>query len=86
MGFDDDATAMARARLTPTERKILEYVIEHEGKPCSKAQIAEALGRNQKTIDRLVANLRHEGLLVVEHAWGENGGQLANTYRLARHR
>lgn len=56
----------------------------HEGKPCSKAMIAEALGRNQKTIDRLVANLRNQGLLVVEHAWADNGSQLANTYRLPR--
>ena len=73
-------------RLTPTERKILAFVIEHEGKPCSKAMIAEALGRNQKTIDRLITNLRNQGLLVVEHSWGENGGQLANTYRLARNK
>ena len=46
--------------------------------------IAEALGRNQKTIDRLVANLRNQGLLVVEHVWADNGSRLANTYRLPR--
>lgn len=73
-------------KLTPTERRILAFVIEHEGKHCSKAMIAEALGRNKKTIDRLVANLKNEGLLVVEHTWSESGGQLANSYRLPRKR
>lgn len=73
-------------RLTPTERKIIAFVAEHEGEPCSKSQIAEVLGRNQKTIDRLVAHLREEGLLVSTPVWDKNGAQLANTYRLARNR
>ena len=38
---------------TPTARKIISFVERHDGKPCSKAQIAVALGRNEKTIDRL---------------------------------
>ena len=42
------------------------------------------LGRNVKTIDRLASALRADGLLVVEPRWAENGGQLANCYRLAR--
>lgn len=71
-------------RLTPTERRIIEYVAEHEGQSCPKAQIATALGRNRKTVDRLVSRLRAEGLLVSEPAWSENGAQLANSYRLAR--
>ena len=71
-------------RLTPTERRIIAYVAEREGRPCSKAEIATALGRNRKTVDRLVSRLRTEGMLVSEPSWGENGGQLANTYRLAR--
>ncbi len=70
--------------LTPTERRILAFVIEHEGERCSKALIAERLGRNQKTVDRLIARLRKEGYLEVEPVWGENGGQLANSYRLRR--
>lgn len=80
-----DTTMEARAgHLTPTERRILAFVIEHEGEPCSKAMIAEALGCNQKTIDRLVAHLRKEGYLVVEHTWAADGGQGANAYRLGR--
>lgn len=71
-------------RLTPTERGILSYVVEHEGEPCSKAELAQVLGRNQKTIDRLVAHLRKEGYLVVERIWAADGGQGANVYRLGR--
>lgn len=71
-------------RLTKTEIAILAYVGEHEGEGCSKSAIAESLGRNVKTIDRLVSALRTDGLLVVEPRWAENGGQLANCYRLAR--
>lgn len=51
---------------TPTARKIISFVERHDGKPCSKAQIAVALGRNEKTIDRLIARMRHEGILEAE--------------------
>ena len=74
----------APRRLTKTEVAILAYVGEHEGELCSKAQIDEALGRNVKTVDRLVSALRSDGLLVVEPRWAETGGQLANAYRLGR--
>ena len=60
------------------------YLAEREGKPCTKAEIAEALGRNRKTIDRLISQLRAEGLLVSQAMWSEDGGQLANIYRLGR--
>lgn len=78
--------AMATRRLTPTERHILRYIAEREGRRCSKAQIAEALGRNQKTIDRLVSHLRAEGLVEATPVWDERGAQLANAYRLVRAR
>lgn len=79
-----EAPVASPRRLTPTERRIIAYVAEHEGQCCAKAQIAQALGRNRKTVDSLVSRLRSEGLLVSEPRWGDNGGQLANTYRLAR--
>lgn len=79
-------TDTPRRKLTPTERSIISYVSEHEGIPCSKAQIARALGRNKKTIDMLVSRLREEGLIVSVPAWGESGRQLANAYRLGRER
>lgn len=74
----------APLRLTPTERRILSYVVEHEGDPCSKAKLAVVLGRNQKTIGRLVAHLRKKGYLVVERTWAADVGQGANVYRLGR--
>lgn len=73
----------ATGRLTPTERRLIEYLHKHHGQiSCSKARLAAELGRNVKTVDRNVAALRHRGLLEVEPVWAENGGQLANTYRL----
>ena len=69
--------------LTNTERGILHYVSQHDGESCTKKEIALALGRNRKTIDRLVSRLRAEGLLVCEYMWDERGGQRANVYRLA---
>ncbi len=80
---NDERGSGAPRRLTKTERAILAYVGERQGSPCSKAQIATALGRNQKTIDRLVSALRADGLLLVSPQWAENGGQLANCYRLS---
>ena len=71
--------------LTKTESAILSYLEERGDEPCSKAQIAKALGRNVKTIDRLVSGMRVDGLLTVEHRWADNGGQLANVYRLTCH-
>ena len=73
-------------RLTPTERAILAFVSEREGVPCTKSQIAEALGRNRKTIDLLITRLRADGLIVSEPTWSATGAQLANTYRLGRER
>ncbi len=70
--------------LTPTERLILDYLAKCEGQPRTKAQIAADLGRNRKTIDRLMAHLRAEGLIVSQPTWNEDGGQLANTYHLGR--
>lgn len=74
----------APRRLTKTEVAILTYVGAHEGEPCSKAKIAKSLGRNVKTINILISELRADGLLIVEPRWAESGGQLANAYRLAR--
>ena len=79
-------TPAASRRLTPTERAILAYLAEREGQPCTKAKIAEELGRSKKTISRLVSQLRADGLIVSQPTWAENGGQLANTYRLGRER
>ena len=82
-GSGEKAIFFSPRRLTPTERRILLYVARHNGKACSKGEIAQELGRNKKTVDRLVARLRADGLLESEAVWDENGGQRANMYRLA---
>lgn len=71
-------------RLTPTEMQIVNFIQRHEGHPCSKAQIAAALGRNEKTVDRLLSHLRRNNLVVAETVHAENGAQLANLYRLTK--
>lgn len=79
----DKVIVYAPRRLTKTERGILRYVAEHEGEPCTKGELAAVLGRNKKTIDRLVSKLKADGMLAVDYVWDDNGGQRANVYRLA---
>lgn len=71
-------------RLTPTEMQILSFVQRHEGRAFSKSQLAAALGRNEKTISRLVSRLRQYKILETEPSYAANGAQLANVYRIAR--
>ena len=75
-------TAAGPVRLTPTEAKIIEFIERHEGKPCSKAQIAAVLGRNEKTVDRLLSRMRREGIVISTPVHAENGAQLANVYEV----
>ena len=65
-GSGEKAIFFSPRRLTPTERRILLYVARHNGKACSKGEIAQQLGRNKKTVDRLVARPRADGLLESE--------------------
>ena len=69
-------------RLTVTEAMIVRLVARHEGRPVSKAQMAAMLGRNEKTVSRLVSHLRRLGLLACEAVHAESGAQMANAYRL----
>ena len=48
---------------------------------CTKRELAERLGRNVQTIDRLIADLRCRGYIEVEMRFDERGGQLASVYR-----
>lgn len=75
-------TAAGPVRLTPTEARIIEFIERHEGKPCSKAQIAAVLGRNEKTVDRLLSRMRREGIVTSTPVHAENGAQLANVYEV----
>ena len=77
-------TPSGPVRLTPTEMQILSFVQRHEGRAYSKAQIAAALGRNEKTISRLISRLRQYQILETEPSYAENGAQLANVYRIVK--
>lgn len=77
-----DVFILAPRKLTPTERRIVAYVGERQGVTCAKAQIAEALGKNPKTVSRLISRLRADGLLITEPTYDESGAQRANSYRL----
>lgn len=75
-------TPKGPVRLTPTEMQILSFVHRHEGHPLSKSQIATALGRNEKTVSRLISQLRQYQILEIQPVFADNGAQLANIYRL----
>lgn len=75
-------TGEACVRVTKTEALIIELVAAHEGRPMSKAQMAALLGRNEKTVSRLLSHLRRVGLLSADEAHAASGAQLANCYRL----
>lgn len=75
-------TPSGPVRLTPTEMQILSFVQRHEGRAYSKAQIAAAIGRNEKTVSRLISRLRQYKILETEPSYAENGAQLANVYRI----
>lgn len=76
-------TPTGPVRLTPTEVLILQFIARHEGRPCSKSQIAAVLNRSEKTVGRLLSQLRRRGLVVSEPAYATTGAQLANVYRLS---
>ena len=76
-------TPKGPVRLTITEMQILSFVEHHEGRAYSKAQIAAALGRNEKTVSRLISRLRQYQILETEPSFAPSGAQLANVYRIA---
>lgn len=71
-------------RLTPTEKRILLLIERLDGNNCTKAEMAEILGRNEKTVDRLLSRLRREGIVESRPAFEGNGAQRANSYRVLK--
>ncbi len=74
-----------RHLFTPTQELLLRYVagetMLHGGAYCSKRELAELVGRNVKTVDRCLADLRRRGLISVEMRFDERGAQVPSCYR-----
>ena len=47
----------------------------------NKSDLARRLGCCERTLDRAVTRLRHDGLIVSEAAYAPSGAQLGNVYR-----
>lgn len=73
--------------LTPTQERLLGYIAVKSSTDgsfsCSKSELSNRLHCSAKTIDRALQRLRQEGIIIVEENYLENGGQMANTYRLS---
>lgn len=63
--------------LTPTQRRILALIVERQSD-----NGAVALTKREKTVDRLVADLRHRKLINSVPRFTNAGGQVANAYKL----
>ena len=75
-----------RHEFTGTQEMLLRFfageTVLNGGATCTKRELAERMGRNVKTIDRCVADLRRRGLVDVEMCFDERGGQVASIYRV----
>ena len=72
--------------LTPTQRRILALIVERQSDngavALTKREIAEYLHKSEKTVDRLVADLRRRKLISSVPRFTNAGGQVANAYKL----
>lgn len=75
-----------RREFTKTQEALLRYLAGetalHGEVCCTKRQLAELVGRNVKTVDRGIADLRRRGYVSVEMRFSENGGQGPSAYRV----
>lgn len=72
--------------LTPTQRCLIVHAASYQVNEgffaISKREIGERLGKCEKTIDRVVADLRKRGLGETSSRYGAGGGQISNAYRV----
>lgn len=72
--------------LTPTQRRILAFIVEEQTTAGSvaltKREIAAHLKKSEKTVDRLIADLRHRKLVDSAPRFTSAGGQVANAYKV----
>lgn len=69
-------------QFTPTERRIILLIEKLNGSLCTKAEMAEILACNEKTVSRLIAHLRAEGIVKAQPTFSDAGAQRANSYLL----
>ena len=73
-------------KLSPTQKRMLRYFRTHAGADsltvATKKEMASALHVTERTIERGVMRMRQEGIIEVVPRHAENGGQLANGYRI----
>ena len=72
-------------RFTKTQEALLRYIAGETmlrgGACCTKKELAELTGRNVKTIDRCLSELKSEGVIEVEMRFDERGAQVSSRYR-----
>ena len=68
-----------------THERVLALIVREtelrESVTFSKTDLARRLGCCERTLDRAVTRLRHDGLIVSEAAFAPSGAQLGNVYR-----
>ena len=72
--------------LTPTQCRILAFIVERQAEDgtvaLTKREIAAYLKKSEKTVDRLIADLRHRKLINSVPRFTNAGGQVANAYKV----
>ena len=82
---EEGRRASRKREFTKTQEQLLRLIAAETavsgGLTCTKRELAERLGRNVQTINRLVADLRDRGYIEVEMRFDGRGGQLPSRYR-----
>ena len=72
--------------MTALQKRLLDYLAEQTalngGIACTKKELASELKCNVKAIDRGITRLKNLELIEVVPQYLDNGGQLANVYRV----
>lgn len=75
-----------KRRFTKTQESLLRYFAAetalHGGACCTKRELADMLGRNVKTVDRCISDLRREGVVEAVMRFDESGAQIPSEYRV----
>lgn len=76
-----------KREFTETQEHLIEYIAaktaECGGAQLTKRELAQIVGRNVRTVDRLMSDLRRRGIIEEEMRFNESGGQVASVYYCA---